>query len=142
VTERNETTCSVCDFTLYNHVPAKVLQISHVGVYNDDRFPGRSILTLNHHETNFETLDMSIMFQFMKDVQTVINAIKTVTKTDRVNIAILGNTVNHVHAHLIPRYPNNEEFPNKSPWNDKRINRELPEEEITHIMGLLGKELN
>ena len=61
------------------------------------------------------------MYDFMEDVRISIEAIKAVTGSERVNFAILGNRESHVHAHLIPRYPLVEEFPDCSPWNDTRV---------------------
>lgn len=60
------------------------------------------------------------MGAFMQDVNASIHAIKNATGSPRVNFAILGNRESHVHAHLIPRFPEQEEFPDCSPWNDPR----------------------
>lgn len=58
-----------------------------------------------------------------------MNTLKTVTGSNRINFSILGNMVSHVHAHLIPRYPELETFSGKSPWNDPRKLTSLSEEE-------------
>ncbi|CCH74688.1 hypothetical protein BN11_4700002 [Nostocoides australiense Ben110] len=44
--------CEVCGFTLW--APITKLQVSWVGLYNDARFPGRLLLSLDDH---FEHLD-------------------------------------------------------------------------------------
>jgi len=49
-----------------------------------------------------------------------MKVIKQATQTERVNLAILGNTMSHIHAHLIQRFPQNEANPQLSPWNDPR----------------------
>lgn len=64
---------------------------------------------------------------FMDDVTVVMKAIKHATGVERVNFAVLGNTVSHVHAHLIPRYPQAELLPHKSPWDDPRPRNSLEE---------------
>lgn len=61
-----------------------------------------------------------LLNSFMADARKAMQAIEKTTGCSRVNFAILGNREPHVHAHLIPRYPDNEEFPDCSPWNDKR----------------------
>lgn len=76
-------------------------------------------------------MDEWLLSQFMLDAQKAIQAIKKATGVDRVNFAVLGNTESHVHAHLIPRYPNTEMFPNSSPWNDLREKKSL-EPDILH----------
>ena len=110
--------CSTCNFELYNVIA--LLPNSTLGLYDDNRFPGRSILTLNKHYSHLEDIPDNELLMFMQEIKQAVASIKRTTKVDRVNIAILGNAVSHVHAHLIPRYPEQETFPNKSPWNDER----------------------
>jgi diadenosine tetraphosphate (Ap4A) HIT family hydrolase len=110
--------CAVCGFTLWS--PIASLTASHLSLYDDARFPGRSILMLDTHEENLEDVEEELLFNFMKDIQVASKALKQATGSERVNVAILGNTVAHVHAHLIPRFPDMEEFPHSSPWNDQR----------------------
>lgn len=124
-------TCLDCGFEIWD--PIKELEVSTLGLYNDNRFMGRCILVLKNHEENFETIPEEIMNVFCKDLRKSILAIKKTTKVDKVNISFLGNRVSHFHAHLIPRYPENEEFPDCSPWNDKRINTYLSFEEMNNI---------
>jgi len=117
------TECDVCGFGLWN--PIASLSRSTIGLYNDARFPGRCIVSLDIHKDNFEELDEETTALFMEDIQKAMRAIKSATGADRVNMAILGNAESHVHAHLIPRYPDSEEFPKSSPWNDKRERAQL-----------------
>lgn len=117
--------CETCGFSLWN--PIKNLSTSSLSLYDDGRFPGRCILKLNLHYEALEDIPNLLLNQYMADVKEAVNLIKQVTGSLRVNIAILGNTVPHVHAHLIPRYPENEQYPGKSPWNDQRLLFPLPE---------------
>ena len=116
--------CSTCGFSLYN--PIAALSHSTLGLYDDNRFPGRCILTLNQHFDHFEDIPPHILSSFTQNINTSIQAIKLTTSSKRVNLAILGNAESHVHAHLVPRYPSNETFPQKSPWNDPRPLKPLP----------------
>jgi diadenosine tetraphosphate (Ap4A) HIT family hydrolase len=70
---------------------------------------------------------------FMKDIQAAMTAIQITTGAARVNVAILGNRDSHVHAHLVPRFPEEEEFPDCSPWNDLRPKTSLIEMTKTKI---------
>lgn len=118
--------CPACSFEVFN--PVMILPNSDLGLYNDIRFPGRCILSFRKHEEHLEDMNSADVVLFMEDVKTSINAIKEATGVFRVNFAVLGNTENHVHAHLIPRYPENEKHPGKSPWNDIREHAELDAE--------------
>lgn len=120
--------CQECGFDLY--IPVAELSVSQLGIYSDSRFPGRCILSLNHHYDDMADVPAIVMDAFMSDVRDSMKAIKEITGSSRVNFAVLGNRESHVHAHLIPRYPKNEEFPDCSPWNDKRQKEELPGHEI------------
>lgn len=111
--------CETCGFELWNHIP-EPLPVSSLGLYSDNRFPGRSILKLNTHKETLEDLEPELLTAFMLDVQKAVKVLKQVTGSNRINVAVLGNTVPHVHAHRIPRYPETETFPGKSPWNDPR----------------------
>ena len=111
--------CSVCDFKLWNPITnhdLSVLSCSYLGLYDDARFPGRCIISYNEHVEDFAYMELFDMTAFMSDVQWAGRAIQEATGAKRINYAILGNAVPHVHAHLIPRY-GTDPVPNKSPWN-------------------------
>jgi diadenosine tetraphosphate (Ap4A) HIT family hydrolase len=110
--------CDVCGFQLWT--PIAALGVSQLSLYDDSRFPGRCILMLNDHHEELDELEEELLLKFMKDIQLASKAIKLVTGSGRVNVAVLGNAVAHVHAHLIPRFPDQEPNPSQSPWNDTR----------------------
>lgn len=111
--------CAACGFLLWE--PIAVSGSSKLGLYNDDRFPGRCILELTEHRTSLEDVSMDSIMGFMRDIQIAMEAIREAVGAERVNVAILGNRDSHVHAHLIPRFPSTEAFPDCSPWNDPRV---------------------
>lgn len=118
--------CSSCDFQLFN--PVAQLQFSTVGLYDDARFPGRLLVVYRNHEEDFSQLPPDELVGYMQEVQLLMETLQQVTGSERVNLAVLGNAVPHVHAHLIPRYPGREAFPHKSPWNDERALTKLDKE--------------
>ncbi len=115
---KQDTPCSACGFELWE--PIAVLRSSKVGLYNDDRFPGRCILLLPEHVESLELLSSPVAMAFLNDIQIAMQAIRLATGAKRVNVAILGNRESHLHAHLIPRFPDSEDYPDHSPWNDPR----------------------
>lgn len=131
--------CIECGFGLWK--PIAELEVSEIGLYSDSRFPGRCILKLNEHMTQLEELDEGLLLLFMKDSQRAIKAILKSTDAQRVNFSILGNAEPHIHAHLIPRVPELEEFPNKSPWNDSRERTDLSLFDETKLIKSIQKEL-
>lgn len=133
-----DTPCK-CGFVLWN--PIAQTETSSLGLYDDARFPGRCILRLNAHYDSLDELPSEVLMSFMRDVQTAMSAIKAATTAARVNVAILGNRDPHVHAHLIPRFPAEEEFPDCSPWNDMRVKAVLSAESRITIMSTIWQAL-
>ena len=132
--------CLHCRFELYK--PIATLDYSTIGLYNDARFPGRLLqpFTKRHVEA-LEELTVSEVTGFITEVQKISRILKEVTKSPRINVAFLGNSVPHSHAHLIPRYPNREVFPGSSPWNDPRRLSVLPDKEIEGLVARILKRL-
>ncbi len=110
--------CSVCNFDIWN--PYGQLSVSSLGLYSDSRFPGRTILRLDQHFDQLDEIPADLSAAFFDDVQQTVWRLKEYTGALRVNLAILGNSEPHIHAHLIPRKPIQEPEPNKSPWDDPR----------------------
>ena len=116
-------TCKECGFNLWmyidGHEGKNGLAVSHLGLYNDGRFPGRCLLVLDEHHTDFGRLDLSLMEAFMQDVQVAGRAIEQAVGADRINYAILGNAVPHIHCHILPRFFDNDPNPKSTPWSRK-----------------------
>jgi diadenosine tetraphosphate (Ap4A) HIT family hydrolase len=115
--------CQECGFSLW--VPVTDLKNSALGLYDDARFPGRCILALRRHYEALEDVPPSLAGVFVAEATSAAVAIRRATSSPRVNYAILGNAEAHVHFHLIPRYPSQEEKPSNSPWDDPRPKRKL-----------------
>lgn len=98
---------------------------SRLGLYDDSRFPGRCILALNGQLTSFDSVPAGTLLGFMRDAQIASSAIMRATGAARVNLCLLGNREPYVHAHLIPRFPEREAFPDRSPWDDPRTKSNL-----------------
>lgn len=131
--------CNTCEFELFN--PIAETKTSYLGLYDDARFPGRSILMLKEHYDNIEDVPAELSHSYLDEIKSVIVAMKEVLHVERVNMSILGNTISHVHAHLIPRYPIQEQFPHKSPWNDPRPHSPLDLSTKTNITEKLKQNL-
>lgn len=138
-THTEDSPCVSCGFELWEPI-AKSLT-SKLGLYNDDRFPGRCILELSEHRTSLEDVSMDSILGFMRDIQIAMEAIRLAVNADRVNVAILGNRDAHVHAHLIPRFPKLEEFPDCSPWNDRREKGVLGANDVNELKQRIARQL-
>lgn len=130
--------CKICDFELFSPIVRE--PVTTLGLYDDARFRGRSILLLNKHFENIEELPTVVSNAFMEDIKLYVKVLKNVLNVSRVNVSILGNSVPHIHAHLIPRYPEVEKFPGKSPWNDPRPLEVLPTDDKKGLINDIKEE--
>jgi len=110
--------CTDCGFQLW--LPIATMRVSRLGLFDDGRFPGRCLLSLNPHFEDFSTLPQDLLAAFLEDMRDASLAMRQVTASPRVNYAVLGNTEPHVHCHLVPRYPDREAKPLETPWDDPR----------------------
>lgn len=131
--------CKDCGFDLW--LPIAELSVSTLGFYNDGRWPGRCILVLNDHAEHLEDVSSEQATNFLSDIQRAGRAIKNVSGAYRINYAILGNEVPHVHAHLIPRAGCSESLPTRPPWEDPRPLRKLSQRDVSDWISKIAGEL-
>ena len=91
------------------------LSVSHVGLYDDARFPGRLIVSLDEHVEHFDQADPGVAAAFVADLQVASVVLRKMGDVDRVNVAVLGNKDPHLHAHVIPRRVTDANF-GIAPW--------------------------
>lgn len=129
----NDGACPRCGFQAWLPVHAPSLSVTRVGLYDDGRFPGRCIVAHVDHVEHLDSLTDDQVAAFWIDVVRVGAAVRRLTKATRVNYAVLGNATPHLHAHVIPRYPEAEELPTRPPWNDPRTLTPLGPQEIARL---------
>ena len=108
-------TCATCDFELWH--PIATLPHSVWGLYDDARYPGRSLLVHREHVEELGALDDHAAAVWFNEIRHVAATIEAVTGAERMNYALLGNAVPHIHWHLVPRLPAREPNPTASPWS-------------------------
>ena len=70
----------------------------------DQAFEGYTFLTLKWHEEELYRLIDRDRKQFLEDMSLVANALFKAFKPDKMNYELLGNSMPHLHWHLVPRY--------------------------------------
>jgi diadenosine tetraphosphate (Ap4A) HIT family hydrolase len=76
---------------------------SVVYLHTDQFFPGWSVLVLRRHATELFELDRDERARLMDEVSDVARALARTFDARKVNYALFGNLLPHVHWHLIPR---------------------------------------
>jgi len=75
--------------------------------------------------TELHHLDPDIRRRFMEDACRLAGAVEKTFQLSKLNHAVLGNSVPHLHWHLIPRRPT-DPFPTHAIWED-----EIPQVRLT-----------
>jgi diadenosine tetraphosphate (Ap4A) HIT family hydrolase len=79
------------------------LSESTLYLHTDQFFPGWSVLVLRRHATELFDLRRDERARLIEDVNDAARALKEAFDARKVNYALFGNLVPHIHWHLIPR---------------------------------------
>jgi diadenosine tetraphosphate (Ap4A) HIT family hydrolase len=60
---------------------------------------------------------------------------------DRINYAVLGNVIPHVHAHVVPRYGLEDPAPGQAPWAIQDSRKPLGEDRIADLRSSIARQL-
>jgi ATP adenylyltransferase len=85
--------------------PVTDLPASKVYLWKDQTYPGRCVVAFNGHKTELYMLTPGELEQYMKDVALVAKAVAKLSHCQKVNYAIFGDTVPHLHLHVVPKAP-------------------------------------
>ena len=80
------------------------LSVSVANLNTNQQNLGRTVVVYKRHATELWQLEETERTKFFKDMVIVATALNKVLKPDEMNYALLGNTMPHLHWHLIPRY--------------------------------------
>jgi diadenosine tetraphosphate (Ap4A) HIT family hydrolase len=80
------------------------LKVSTLYLNKDQTHRGRCIIALDKHVTELFHLSKIELHQFMDDVSRAAEIIQTTFKPNKINYAIYGDLVSHLHFHLVPKY--------------------------------------
>jgi diadenosine tetraphosphate (Ap4A) HIT family hydrolase len=81
------------------------LASGRVVLQDDAAFRGYCILYHRRHVTELHELTPAEQAALIGDVSRIAAALMRVCRPAKLNYAILGNVVPHLHVHVIPRYP-------------------------------------
>jgi diadenosine tetraphosphate (Ap4A) HIT family hydrolase len=81
------------------------LPASKVYLWNDQTYYGRCVVAFNGHKTELFALTPDELEQYMRDVALVAKVVAKASHCQKVNYAIFGDTVPHLHLHVVPKAP-------------------------------------
>jgi diadenosine tetraphosphate (Ap4A) HIT family hydrolase len=105
-------------------------------LHEDQFFAGWTVLVLKRHITELYDLDPHERGALMDAVSEVARALAAVYAAVKMNYALLGNQLPHIHWHVIPRAAD-DPIPREPVWTHAHVPRALsPAEQRTRIDAL------
>ena len=82
----------------------KEMKSGYVVVCHHQFYRGYMLFMSKEHKKELHELDMAVRKTFLIEMSLVAEAIYRAFRPRKLNYELLGNTVAHLHWHLIPRY--------------------------------------
>lgn len=130
--------CKACGFDLW--IPVWQSDCALLGFYNDDRFPGRLIFALNEHYDHPDEVPDDIYAQFSLESRMIGGILRSHFGASRINYCVLGNTLSHVHMHIIPRYAD-DPISTRPIWEHPDKAQKLSKDTVGQMVKLFQTEL-
>lgn len=86
------------------------LNESYISLCRDSDYKGRCVVVLKDHKSELYELDSKQFDVYMKEVCMVSRAIKRAFNADKINIAVYGDVVTHIHIHVVPKFKDGSEW--------------------------------
>lgn len=113
------------------------LQVSTVFFSREQTYKGRcSVAFRDHHKELFE-LTPSELAEYMQDVTSVAGILHRLYHPDKINYAIFGDIINHVHFNLVPKYKDAPRWGEPFDNNPAEKHYMTPEETISRVTEFL-----
>ncbi len=102
------------------------LKVSQLFLFKEQSYKGRCNVVYNDHSVDFHELNEEQRNAFMKDVATVGKAIAEAFNPHKINYGAFGDTISHLHFHVVPKYKDGHRFggtfemnPQKTTFSDE-----------------------
>lgn len=130
------TDCPMCPDVRDDDLVA-TLASGKVHLQNDADYPGWCVLTFHRHAVEIFDLTEAERAQWIEDVSRVSRRVMQVSEIRhcaKINLAMFGNMVPHLHCHVIPRFFDDPDW-NKAPvFRSAEERRALPPEQYKALL--------
>ena len=118
------------------------LEESYLVLSDEQRYTGWSILLLKDHHEHLVRLPVERQLRLFGDVAKAAAAVQKAFSPQRLNYECLGNTLAHIHWHVIPRYSWDPQ-PKSPVWVRPAEERQVtvPDEERDGLVARIRKAL-
>ena len=86
------------------------LEVSTVFLFKEQTYKGRCNVVYKDHVKELFHLEEQDLTSFMKDVKKVAEAIDKAFGPNKINYGAYGDTLHHLHMHVVPKYEGKENW--------------------------------
>ena len=86
------------------------LEVSTVFLFKEQTYKGRCNVVYKDHVKELFHLDDQDLTSFMKDVKKVAEAVDKAFGPNKINYGAYGDTLHHLHMHVVPKYEGKENW--------------------------------
>ena len=134
--------CSYCaEGALLDAFGIKIceLPMSKVILFKEQSHKGRVIVACKKHVDDISDLSKEERAQYMEDVSHVAKVMHELFHPDKINFGAYGDTMHHLHFHLVPKYKDEYEWGGVFAMNPQRVL--LSDEEYAEMIRLYKDNL-
>ena len=131
--------CELCQDPLITEKgldhPQKIAELDvSTAILNRDwqYYRGSALLVFQDHVTELHHLEPEMRHRFMEDACRLAAAVEKTFQPHKLNHAVLGNSVTHLHWHLIPRRQS-DPHPTQAIWENDFPQLRLGDEELREL---------
>ncbi len=134
--------CSYCaEGALLDAFGIKIgeLPMSKVILFKEQSHRGRVIVACKKHVDDITDLSKEDRIQFMEDVNHVAEILHELFRPDKINFGAYGDTMHHLHFHLVPKYKEGYEWGGVFAMNPHE--KELTDAEYGELINMIKEKL-
>ena len=115
------------------------LPMSKVILFKEQSHHGRVIVACKRHVDDITMLQREERIQFMEDVNHTAEILHELFHPDKINFGAYGDTMHHLHFHLVPKYKDGFEWGGVFAMNPGQ--KKLSSEEYDEMIELIRSRL-
>lgn len=115
------------------------LEASTLYLFKEQTYRGRALVAYKEHISEICDLSDEERNVFMKDVARAAKAMHAAFKPHKVNYGAYGDTMGHLHYHLVPKYQDGPDFGEVFQMNPRAVY--LSEDEYNELIAKIKENL-
>jgi len=115
------------------------LEVSKLFLFKEQSYKGRCNVVYKDHGVDFHELSDEQRDAFMRDVAVTGRAITRAFNPEKINYGAYGDTISHLHFHVVPKYKDGYSFGGTFEMNPDKV--KLSDAEYSGIIEKIKKAM-